>query len=51
MVTNGIYSSINKLKILKLILVIVFGIPFVFYYGIIGAAFTSLVSELFAFSL
>ncbi|WP_288239490.1 oligosaccharide flippase family protein [uncultured Prochlorococcus sp.] len=49
MVTNGIYSSINKLKILKLILVFVFGIPLVFYYGIIGAAFTSLISELFAF--
>ena len=46
---NGMYNSINKLKFIILSISILSCFPLIFKYGIIGAAYANLISELIGF--
>ena len=47
MIPNGMYSSVNKLKISILFTAFLTSIPLIKFYGIIGAAIANLISEIF----
>ncbi|KGF91955.1 MULTISPECIES: lipopolysaccharide biosynthesis protein [Prochlorococcus] len=46
MIPNGMYKEINKLRISILTTIILTGVPFIYFFGIIGAAYSNLISEL-----
>ena len=46
MIPNGMYKEINKLRISIVSTVILTGFPLIYFYGIIGAAYSNLISEL-----
>ncbi len=46
MIPNGLYNSINKLKVFILLTLAIFGIPLIINFGINGAAIANLISEL-----
>ena len=46
MIPNGMYSSVNKVKITILLTALLMCIPLVKIYGIIGAAIANLISEI-----
>jgi len=43
---NGMYNSINKLKISILLTSLLIGLPLMHNFGLIGAAYANLISEL-----
>ncbi len=45
MIPNGMYKEINKLRISILTTIILTGVPFIYFFGIMGAAYSNLISE------
>ena len=45
MIPNGMYKEINKLRLSIASSVVLTGFPLIYFYGIIGAAYSNLISE------